>query len=74
MAMPYDFDVVTTPYIEPLVAFINDYGMLVLGAFVLLVSFSGRRMGPLALIPMVIGLGLVMAGAAHLMLPLLAKT
>lgn len=67
--MPYEFHVVTTPYLQPLVAFTNQYGMMVLGAFVLLVSFQGRRFGPLALLPMLIGLGLVMAGAAHLVVP-----
>lgn len=71
--MPYDFDIVTTPYIQPLVAFVNDYGMMVLGAMVLMISFSSRRFGILHMVPMVIGLGLVMAGAAHLMIPLFAR-
>ena len=62
--------VVTTPYVQSLVAFTNNYGLMVLGAMMLLASFSGRRFGPLALLPLVLGLGLVLSGAAHLLLPL----
>lgn len=61
----------TASYIDPLVAFTNEYGLMVVGAFVLLMSFEGRRFGPLALIPLVLGLGLVMVGAAHLVVPLM---
>ncbi len=64
------FNIETTPYLDPLVAFTNQYGLMILGAFLLLVSFQGRRFGPFALFPLVIGLGLVMAGAAHLIVPL----
>lgn len=71
--MRYNLDVVTTPYVEPLVAFANEYGLMVIGALLLLASFSGRRFGPLALVPMLVGLGLVIAGAAHLMVPIIVR-
>lgn len=63
---------VTAPYLTPLLAFIRDYGMMVIGAFLVLVAFVGRKFGPLALLPLVFGLGIVLSGAAHL-LPLAGK-
>ena len=71
--MSVEFQLNTTPYLAPLVAFANEYGLLVIGAFLLRVSFSGRRFCPLALLPLVLGLGLVLAGAAHLVFPLVGR-
>lgn len=56
---------VTAPYLDPLLAFAKNYGLMVFGAIVLLSALSGRKFGPLALIPLVIGLGIVVAGAAR---------
>lgn len=57
----------TTSYLAPLLAFTHTYGMMVLGAFLVLVAFAGRKFGPLALFPLVLGLGIVLSGAAHLL-------
>lgn len=67
------FNIETASYVEPLVQFTNQYGLMVVGAFLLLTSFQGRRFGPFALVPLVIGLGLVMSGAAHLVAPLMGR-
>ncbi len=56
----------TAPYLAPLLAFTHSYGMMVIGAFLVLTAFSGRKFGPFALLPLVIGLGIVLSGAAHL--------
>lgn len=56
---------VTGPYLEPLLAFVNQYGMMVIGAVILLAALAGRKFGPLALIPLVLGLGIVLSGAAR---------
>jgi len=58
--------IVTAPYLEPLLAFARQYGLMVVGAILVLASLSGRKFGPLALIPLVIGLGIIISGAAHL--------
>ena len=71
--MPVRLHIETTPYTGPLVAFINEYGLMLIGAFLLLASFQGRRLGPLALIPLVLGLGLFLAGAANLFVPWLGR-
>ncbi len=63
---------VTAPYLAPLLAFANQYGLMVIGAFIVLVAFTGRKFGPLALFPLVIGLGIVLSGAARF-LPLAGK-
>lgn len=55
----------TAPYLTPLLAFIHSYGMMVIGAFIVLVALSGRKFGPLALLPLVIGLGIVLSGVAR---------
>ena len=68
--MPIRLHLETTPYTGPLVAVINEYGLMLIGAFLLLISFQGRRFGPLALLPLVLGLGLFMVGAANLLVPL----
>ncbi len=62
----------TAPYLTPLLAFVHSYGMMVIGAFLVLVAFAGRKFGPLALLPLVLGLGIVLSGAAHL-LPFVGK-
>lgn len=59
--------VVTAPYLDPLIAFGRQYGLMVAGAILVLAALSGRKFGPLALVPLVIGLGIVVAGAARLM-------
>ena len=71
--MPVGLHLETTPYTGPLVNFINEYGLMIVGAFLLLSSFQGRRFGPLALIPLVLGLGLFMAGPANLVVPLVGR-
>lgn len=58
---------VTAPYLDPLLAFAKNYGLMVAGAVLVLMALSGRKFGPLALVPLVIGLGIVVAGAARLM-------
>lgn len=58
--------VVTAPYLDPLIAFGQQYGLVVAGAILVLAALSGRKFGPLALVPLVIGLGIVVAGAARL--------
>lgn len=58
-------ELVTAPYLEPLLAFINQYGLMVIGAVVLLAALAGRKFGPLALVPLVLGLGIVLSGAAR---------
>lgn len=58
--------VVTAPYLDPLIAFGQQYGLVVVGAILVLAALSGRKFGPLALVPLVIGLGIVVAGAARL--------
>lgn len=58
--------VVTAPYLDPLLAFGQQYGLMVVGAILVLAALSGRKFGPLAIVPLVIGLGIVVAGAAHL--------
>ncbi|MBI2984302.1 MAG: hypothetical protein HYY50_01630 [Candidatus Kerfeldbacteria bacterium] len=71
--MTIHLELVTAPYLAPLQAFVTQYGLMVLGALLLLGAFSGRRIGPLALITLVLGLGLVVAGAAHLFVPLVGR-
>jgi hypothetical protein len=66
------FTFVTAPYLDPLIAFAHQYGLMVGGAVLVLTALSGRKFGPLALIPLVIGLGICVAGAARL-LPLGGK-
>lgn len=56
---------VTSPYLDPVLEFINQYGMMVIGAVILLSALGGRKFGPLALIPLVLGLGIVLSGAAR---------
>lgn len=63
---------VTAPYLTPLLDFVHNYGLMVIGAFLVLVAFAGRKFGPLALLPLVLGLGIVLSGAAHL-LPFVGK-
>jgi hypothetical protein len=58
-------DFVTAPYLDPLLAFAQNYGLMVAGAVLTLIALSGRKFGPLALVPLVIGLGIVVAGAAR---------
>ncbi len=53
------------PYLAPLKAFIHSYGMMVIGAFLVLVALSGRKFGPFALLPLVLGLGIVLSGVAR---------
>lgn len=62
----------TGQYLAPLLAFAHSYGMMVIGACLVLTAFSGRKFGPLALLPLVFGLGIVLSGAAHL-LPLVGR-
>ncbi len=57
----------TASYLAPILAFTQSYGMMVIGGVLVLVAFSGRRFGPLALLPLVFGLGIVLSGAAHLL-------
>lgn len=57
--------IVTAPYLEPLRAFAQQYGLMVVGAMLVLAALQGRKFGPLTLVPLVIGLGIVVAGAAH---------
>lgn len=64
--------VVTAPYLDPLTSFVQHYGLMVLGAVLVLAALTGRKFGPFALIPLVIGLGICVAGAAHLF-PLVGK-
>lgn len=59
-------NIVTAPYLDPLFAFANNYGLMVVGAVLVLVALSGRKFGPLSLVPLVIGLGICVAGAARL--------
>lgn len=56
---------VTAPYFDPLLAFAKDYGLMVAGAVLVLAALAGRKFGPFALVPLVIGLGIVVAGAAR---------
>jgi hypothetical protein len=58
---------ITGPYIEPLLAFVHQYGMMVIGGFLTLAALAGRKFGPLSLFPLVLGLGIVLSGAAHLL-------
>lgn len=57
--------VVTAPYLDPLLAFAKNYGLMVVGAMLVLGALQGRKFGPLAFIPLGLGLGIVVAGAAH---------
>ena len=57
---------VTAPYLDPLLAFARQYGLMVIGAILVLLALSGRKFGPFAIIPLVIGLGIIVAGAARL--------
>jgi hypothetical protein len=59
------FTLETAPYLTPLLAFAHSYGMMVLGAFLVLVALTGRKFGPLAIFPLVIGLGIVLSGVAR---------
>lgn len=63
----YHVTLVTGPYLEPLLAFVNQYGLMVIGAVIVLTALAGRKFGPLALIPLVFGLGIVLSGAARLL-------
>ena len=63
---------VTAPYFAPLLAFAESYGVIVAGAILVLAALSGRKFGPLSLVPLVIGLGICVAGAARF-LPLVGK-
>lgn len=63
---------VTAPYLDPLLAFAKSYGLMVVGAVLVLAALSGRKFGPLSLVPLVIGLGICVAGAARF-LPLAGK-
>lgn len=56
----------TDQYLAPLLAFTHSYGMMVIGAFLVLTAFSGRKFGPFSLLPLVFGLGIILSGAAHL--------
>ena len=56
---------VTAPYLPAVVDFIHNYGLMVGGAMLVLASLQGRKFGPLSFVPLVIGLGIVIAGAAH---------
>ena len=56
----------TAPYLPPLLAFVHSYGLMVIGACLVLAAFAGRKFGPLALLTLVAGLGIVLSGAAHL--------
>lgn len=56
---------VTAPYLAPLLAFINQYGLMVIGGVFALSALTGRKFGPFALIPLVLGLGIVLSGAAR---------
>lgn len=58
-------NVVTAPYLQPLLDFGRNYGLMVVGAMLVLAALRGRKFGPAAFIPLVIGLGIVIAGAAH---------
>ena len=58
---------VTGPYLEPLLAFIHQYGLKVIGGFLVLVALAGRKFGPLSLLPLVLGLGIVLSGVARLL-------
>lgn len=55
----------TAPYLTPLLAFVHSYGMMVIGGFLVLIALSGRKFGPFALFPLVIGLGIVLSGVAR---------
>lgn len=55
----------TAPYLTPLLAFVHSYGMMVIGAFLVLIALTGRKFGPLAIFPLVIGLGIVLSGVAR---------
>ena len=57
--------IVTAPYLEPLLAFTNQYGLMVIGAVIVLAALAGRKFGPFALVPLVLGLGIVLSGAAR---------
>ena len=57
--------VVTAPYLQPLLDFGQNYGLMVVGAMLVLAALQGRKFGPFALVSLVIGLGIVIAGAAH---------
>lgn len=59
-------NIVTAPYLDPLIAFGHQYGLMVAGAILVLAALSGRKFGPLAIVPLVLGLGIVVAGAARL--------
>lgn len=63
----YHVSLVTGPYLEPLLAFVHQYGMMVIGGFLVLVALGGRKFGPLSLLPLVFGLGIVLSGAARLL-------
>lgn len=65
-------DFVTAPYFDPLLAYAKEYGLMVAGAVLALAALGGRKFGPLSLIPLVIGLGICVAGAARF-LPLAGK-
>lgn len=57
---------VIAPYLEPLLAFARQYGMMVIGGVLTLMAVGTARFKPLALILLVIGLGLILSGAAYL--------
>ncbi len=63
----YNVTLVTGPYLEPLLAFVHQYGMMVIGGFLVLIALAGRRFGPFSLFPLVFGLGIVLSGAARLL-------
>lgn len=59
------YSIVTAPYLQPILDFGRNYGLMVVGAMLVLSALQGRKFGPFALLPLVIGLGIVIAGAAH---------
>jgi|GEM_PF-2980527 len=59
------FTIDTVPYLTPLLAFTHSYGMMVLGTFLVLIALTGRKFGPLAIFPLVLGLGIVLSGVAR---------
>jgi len=56
---------VVTPFLEPLLAFARSYGMMVLGAMLVLAGIRASRLGPISFLILVIGLGIVVAGIAR---------
>lgn len=71
--MDIAFHLDVAPFLEPLLAFAQHYGLMVLGAMIVMTAFGGRKLGPLGLIILLLGLGVVIAGASHLALPVLGK-